>query len=102
MTATTFGERLALARRVAGYRSQQALADKIGVSSRTIRNYERGSTQPDAATLEQLREVLGQFDAQGDAVEVAVRQSELVKWRQDAVISEYEKHRYEQGREVAG
>lgn len=57
---------------------------------------------PTLAERELIRTLLGPYDAEGDAVEVAVRRSSLVKWRQDAVISEYEKHRYEQGKEVAG
>jgi len=100
MNDTEFGQRLALARRRAGYRSQAALGDAVGVSGRTIRSWEAGKI-PGPAELEALRTVLGQFDATGDAVEVAVRQSELHKWRQDEVIATYERHRHEQRREEA-
>jgi transcriptional regulator with XRE-family HTH domain len=98
----TFGQRLQAARKRAGYKSQHALGDRIGVAGRTIRNYEIGATSPDVPTLEKLTAVLGDFVTEGDPVETAVRSSELVKWRQDAVISTYEKHRYDQAREEAG
>lgn len=95
----TFGQRLQAARKRAGYRSQEALADLIGVSSRTIRNYELDKTSPDLVTLEELTRVLGDFTSGGDPVEIAVRGSRLVEWRQDAVVSVYKQHLYEQGRE---
>lgn len=95
----TYGQRLQIARKRAGYKTQQALGDRIGFRARTVRYWEADAHQPDAATKELLREVLGNFDAEGDPVEVAIRQSELVKWRQDAVITEYGRQRYEQRRE---
>lgn len=96
MDEPTFGERLAAARRLKGFRTQEALADLIGVSSRTIRNYETGKTKPDAGTLEALQKALGAFDRSGDPVEVAVRQSQLIEWRQDAVVSFYKRNLAEQ------
>lgn len=82
--------------------NRQVVGDLVGKGARTVTNWTAGKTMPTLAERELLRGLLGHYDAEGDAVEVAVRQSELVKWRQDAVISEYEKHRYEQGKEVAG
>lgn len=92
----TYGSRLQAARKRAGIRSQEALGDLVGVSGKTIRNYETGRTNPDADMRDKLREVLGHFDAAGDAVEVAIAQSELVDWRQDAVRSVYRKNLSEQ------
>lgn len=97
----TFGQRLRAARTRAGFKTQEALGDFVGVSGRTIRNYESGKTQPDAAMLTKLVAVLGNFDAAGDPVEVAVRQSRLVEWRQDDTIAHYKRHLYEQAREEA-
>ena len=98
----TFGQRLQAARKAAGYRTQEALGDAIGVSGKTIRNYEGSRTRPDAGTLVNLRRLLGEFDVQGDPVEVAVRQSELIEWRQDAVLSTYKRNLHEQREERAG
>lgn len=81
---------------MAGYRTQQALGDALGLSSKTIRNYETGATTPDASTKANLRRLLGDFDEPGDAVESAIRRSELTEWRKAAVISEYQRHLYEQ------
>lgn len=92
----TYGSRLQAARKRAGIRSQEALGDAVGVSGKTIRNYETGRTKPDAEMRGRLREILGQFDAEGDAVEVALANSELVDWRQDAVRSVYRKNLSEQ------
>src|SRR5688572_8588120 len=92
----TYGQRLQAARKMAGYKTQQALGDVIGVSSKTIRNYKTGATSPDAATKATLRRLLGDFDDPGDAVESAIRRSELTDWRKAAVISEYQRHLYEQ------
>lgn len=92
----TFGERLAAARKRAGFRSQQALGDVVGTSGRTIRNYEIGKTSPDVVMLEKLHQALGNFDAEGDAVEAAIRRSELVEWRQDTVVGFYKRHLSEQ------
>lgn len=97
----TFGERLRAARLRAGYKTQEALGDVVGVSGRTIRNYEIGKTRPDVATLDKLREAVGDL-AGGDPVEAAVRTSSLVEWRQDDTIAHYKRHLYEQAREEAG
>lgn len=92
----TFGARLQAARKRAGIKTQEALGDLVGVSGKTIRNYETGKTRPDAGTLEVLRSHLGHFDAEGDAVEVALANSELIDWRQDSVRAEYRRHLAEQ------
>lgn len=102
MTEPTYGQRLAAARKRHGFKTQDSLADAVGVVGKTIRNYETGKTFPDLATREKLRDLLGAFDAAGDQVEVAVRQSALVEWRQDDTIAHYKRHLYEQAREEAG
>ncbi len=96
-----FGRQLRAARKRAGYRTQQSLGDVVGVSGRMIRNYEAGKHLEPSMRL-RLAKVLGEFAVEGEPVEVAVRSSALVKWRQDAVLTEYERHKYEQGREAAG
>lgn len=98
----TYGSRLQAARKRAGYRSQQALGDRLGVSSKTIRNYETDVYLPPADMRDELRRVLGHFDAEGDAVEVAIANSELVDWRQDAVRSVYRRNLSEQREGRAG
>lgn len=104
MEQTGFGDKLRRARKVAGY-TQRQLGDAIGVSEKAVRTWETGQTASDRidpASRVNLRKVLGDFDAEGDPVEVAIRRSGLVKWRQDRVISVYEEHVYDQGREAAG
>ena len=102
MDEPTFGERLAAARRANRLRTQQSLADLVGVSARTIRNYDTGATRPDAGTLELLRRVLGPFDSDADPVETAVRSSRLTEDRQHIVIGTYKRHLREQDDEQAG
>lgn len=75
------------------------VADWLDVKVRTVTNWTSGSTLPTPAQREGLRELLGPYDEAGDPVELAVRSSGLIKWRQDAVITEYERHRHEQHRE---
>lgn len=93
----TYGSRLQAARKLAGYKRQADLAEIIGVSSRTVRNWETDANLPDPAMRQNLRMVLGKFDVEGDPVEVAVRQSELTVDRQHAVIGYYLKQLREQG-----
>ncbi len=81
---------------------RQVVADATGAKVRTVTNWTSGATSPSAADQDKLRRLLGNYDSEGDAVETAVRGSALVKWRQDAVLTEYERHKYEQGREAAG
>lgn len=78
------------------------VATWVDVKVRTVTNWTSGATMPTLAQREALRSLLGPYDEAGDPVEIAVRRSELHKWRQDAVITEYERHRHEQRREEAG
>ena len=88
--------------------TQEQLADLLEVSTKTVSNWETGRNDP-RSSLGALREVFGrQFDAgdevpvgNGDAVEQAIRASGLREWRQDAVLSTYKRHLYEQQQESA-
>lgn len=81
---------------------RQAVADAAGVNTRTVTNWTSGTTMPSAREREVLRRILGEYDAQGDPVEKAVRRSELTEWRQDAVLSCYKRNLYEQRAEAVG
>lgn len=80
------------------------LALKLGVSARTVNNWtsRTSPTLPSEKDRGRLRSELGRYDMPGDPVEVAVRSSQLVEWRQDAVISEYKRHLYQQREERTG
>lgn len=101
----TFGAKLQRARKLAGYKTQQSLGDKVGVSGKTIRNWETGVTRPeniDPGHRAALRKLVGSFDDEGDPVEVALKNSGLIEWRWGAVYNEYKRHLHEQAREQAG
>lgn len=100
METTTYGVRLQNARKRAGYRTQQALGDALGVSGRTVRNWETGYTTPDHKAKTALRDVLGHFDVEGDEVEAAVMQSDLTEDRKYAVIGYYKRQIREQAAEA--
>lgn len=82
--------------------NRQVVADATGVKERTVTNWTSGATMPSARELGALRLLLGEYDAAGDPVEVAIRGSELVEWRQDAVLSFYKRNLHEQRAEAAG
>lgn len=83
---------------------RQAVADYVGRSARTVTNWTSGKILPSTEERRKLRELLGDYDAEGDAVEVAVRSSGLVPFRQSRVIACYQEQLHEQEREgsVAG
>lgn len=95
----TFGGQLQQARKRAGYRTQQALGEAVGVSGRTIRNWETDYHRPDARALTALRGVLGRFDIDGDDVERAVMLSGLTEDRKYAVLGFYKRQQREQAME---
>lgn len=101
MDKAEHGRRLKAAMARKGY-DRTAVANWVNVKPRTVTNWTSGSTLPTAMQREALRKALGPYDEAGDPVELAVRGSSLIKWRQDAVITEYERHRHEQHREEAG
>lgn len=83
-------------------KGRELVADYAGVKVRTVTNWTSGATMPSDKERAALRRLLGNYDDPGDPVEVAVRQSELHEWRQDAVLSTYKRNLYEQRAEVAG
>lgn len=83
---------------------RQAIADAVDRSYRTVGNWisPTSPTMPNAAERKVLRTILGDYDHPGDGVERAIKKSELVDWRQDAVLSVYKKNLREQREERAG
>lgn len=81
---------------------RDVVADAADVKPRTVTNWTSGATMPSEKERAALRRLLGAYDDPGDPVEVAVRHSELVDWRQDAVLSTYKRNLYEQRGEAAG
>lgn len=80
---------------------RQVVADATGVKPRTVTNWTSGETMPTLAQREMLRGLLGDYDADGDAVEVALANSELTEDRRYAVLSVYKRHLREQAEGVA-
>lgn len=101
MDKTEHGARLKRAIGQAGS-NRQAIADTLGVALRTVTNWTSGSTMPSERERATLRVMFPGYDAPGDEVESAVRRSELVDWRQSAVITEYKRHLHEQRGEATG
>lgn len=83
-------------------KDRSVVADAVGVKVRTVTNWTSGATMPSDREREALRRLLGRYDDMGDPVEVAVRQSELHEWRQDAVLSTYKRNLHEQRGEATG
>ena len=82
--------------------NREVVADYTEVKVRTVTNWTGGATMPSDKERAALRRLLGPYDDLGDPVEVAVRQSELHEWRQDAVLSTYKRNLHEQRGEAAG
>lgn len=96
-----YGRQLRAARRAAGYRTQEELADAIGRSQKMVQHYEAGKhLTPDVRAS--LERVLGQFAVTGDPVEVALDRSGLEDWRASDVKTLYKRHWLEQRREETG
>lgn len=91
------GLRLKAAMARNGY-DRQVIADATGVQPRTVTNWTSGTTMPSPRELDALVRLLGEYAPEGgaDDVEAAVRRSPLIRWRQNAVLSEYERHLHEQ------
>lgn len=77
------------------------VADSVGVQPRTVTNWRRGATLPSDTERAKLRNLLGPYDEYGDPVEVAIRNSGLVGFRQTKVIGYYQEQMHEQQRESA-
>lgn len=101
MDKSEHGRRLAEAMAEAGY-GRGDVANLVDRDPKTVTNWTSGKTMPEPADRAKLRKAFPGYDASGDAVERAVRGSELIEWRQDRVISEYKRHLHEQREEVAG
>lgn len=95
MDDVEYGERLQVARKAKGW-TQAELGDVIGRSSRMVREYETGRRPVETALRDEIRRHLGDFDAEGDPVELAVKRTRLVEWRKSDVITTYQRHLFEQ------
>lgn len=82
--------------------SRTDVADYMDVRERTVTNWTSGRTKPTEGEIQRLTDLLGPYAADGDPVELAVRSSRLVEWRQDTVIGFYKRNLHEQGEERAG
>lgn len=83
-----------------GY-GRAVVADYVNVNERTVTNWTTAATMPSARELTKLRELLGNYDAEGDPVEVALAASGLADFRRSRVLSVYQEQLHEQGREGA-
>jgi len=81
-------------------KQRRDLATLVGRSYRTVGNWisETKPTMPSDEERATLRRLLGDYMA-ADRVERAIKATELVEWRQNAVITEYQRHLHEQERE---
>lgn len=101
MTETDYGKRLQAARKAAGYRTQEAFGDLLGVTSRTVRYWEAGTYPVPLEYRDKITELLGGgVFAEGDPVEVAVRSSRLTEDRQYVVLGTYKRQLREQDEEA--
>lgn len=91
MNEPTTGKRLQAARKAAGIRTQQALGDMLGVSDRTVRNWESDSHPVPREYHDRISKILGGFAFAGDQVEAAVRASRLTEDRQYDVLGTYKR-----------
>lgn len=67
-----FGRRLAVVREAAGYETQTAFAEELGMSLQTYSRYERGETEPGIVTLRRIQQLTGvslNFLISGDLAE---------------------------------
>ena len=78
--------------------TRQDVADAVGRGTRTVSNWtsKTDPTMPTEAEKIVLRRLLGPYDAEGDAVEVAIDQSPLAAHRRTLVKGYYQTQLYEQ------
>lgn len=100
MNKQEHGELLAKAMGERGV-GRQEVADRTGVAPRTVTNWTSGATMPSERERAILRQMVGDYERPGDAVERAIRISGLDEWRQDAVLSFYKRNLHEQAGERA-
>lgn len=79
---------------------REAIADAAGVTVRTVTNWTRGETMPSELERTKIRELVGNYDSAGDAVEAAVRASRLTEDRQYVVLGTYKRQLREQDEEA--
>lgn len=79
------------------------VATALGVSKRSITNWisVNDPVMPREAEREGLKRLMPGYDTAGDGVESAISRSELAAHRKAALIAEYQRHLYEQGRDAA-
>lgn len=101
MDKAEHGRRLKTAMASQGH-NREVVADWTNVKVRTVTNWTSGATMPSDTEKAALRRLLGEYDSEGDPVELALRRSELHEWRQDAVLSFYKRNLHEQREDRAG
>lgn len=80
--------------------SRTTIADATNRGVRTVTNWTTGRTMPMPEDRAKLRRLMPGYDEDGDAVELAVRQSRLTEDRQYVVIGTYKRHLREQDDEA--
>jgi len=98
MDKSEHGQLLRRAIKVRGL-SRTTVADATNVKPRTVTNWTSGETMPSERERDALRALLGPYDTEGDAVEVALAMSELADFRRSRVLSVYQEQLHEQARE---
>lgn len=92
------GKRLARAIGARGL-SRTTVADHANVKPRTVTNWTTGATMPSEQERAALRDLLGPYDTEGDAVEVALASSPLEDFRRSRVLAVYQEQLHEQARQ---
>lgn len=95
MDKAEHGRRLAAAMAAKRY-DRSVVADAVGKKPRSITNWTSGSTMPDAQDRHILRRLLGDYDAEGDRVEVAILSSDLTEDRRYMLLGTYKRMMREQ------
>lgn len=100
MDKAEHGKRLATAMAAKRY-GRQVIADATGRDVRTVTNWTHGKTLPSEAERIVLRRILGEYDAPGDPVELAIMASDLTEDRQLSALSAYKRLLREQRENTA-
>lgn len=94
------GRRLATAMAARRF-ERPVVADATGVDVRTVTNWTTGKTLPSLAQRIVLRKLLGEYDAPGDPVEIAIMASELTEDRRYVLVGAYKRMLREQAEGVS-
>lgn len=81
---------------------RNAVAAVTNRKPRTVTNWTSGETMPSDAEREALRRLLGPYDDPGDAVEVAIRSSDLTEDRRYQLLGVYKRLAREQAEGMTG